>query len=150
MPDWLMVEVAAVAHEKTAPPKRPLFAGFTPDVARNVMAAGKTARIVHRHPHDLRHRYASVKIAEGVPVTLVAAQLSYSRKSLTLDTYSHVGARLALPTTPVAASRTTPASSDALGHAAEGKEPCGLGSTMGLTPALWLAPHRPDTARPRD
>jgi site-specific recombinase XerD len=45
---------------------------------------------VHRHPHDLRHRYASVKIAEGVPVTAVAAQLGYSKKSLTLDVYSHV------------------------------------------------------------
>jgi hypothetical protein len=31
-----------------------------------------------------------VKIAEGVPVTHVAAQLGHSRKSLTLDTYSHV------------------------------------------------------------
>jgi hypothetical protein len=35
-------------------------------------------------------RYAGVKIAEGVPVTMVAAQLGHSRKSLTLDTYSHV------------------------------------------------------------
>jgi hypothetical protein len=31
-------------------------------------------------------RYASVKIAQGVPVTQVAAQLGYTRKSLTLDT----------------------------------------------------------------
>jgi integrase len=46
--------------------------------------------IAHRHPHDLRHRYASVQIARGVPVTQVAAQLGHSRKSLTLDTYSHV------------------------------------------------------------
>lgn len=41
-------------------------------------------------PHSLRHRYASVKIREGVPVTDLAAQLGHSRKSLTLDTYSHV------------------------------------------------------------
>ena len=52
--------------------------------------ACKTAGIAHHHPHDLRHRYASVKIAEGVPVTQLAAQLGHSRKSLTLDTYSHV------------------------------------------------------------
>jgi integrase len=52
--------------------------------------ACKAAGIAHRHPHDLRHRYASVKIAEGVPVTQVAAQLGYSRKSLTLDTHSHI------------------------------------------------------------
>ena len=37
-----------------------------------------------------RRRYASVKIAEGVPVTQVAAQLGHSRKSLTLNVYSHV------------------------------------------------------------
>ena len=52
--------------------------------------ACKAAGIAHFHPHDLRHRYASVKIAEGVPVTQVAAQLGHSRNSLTLDTYSHV------------------------------------------------------------
>jgi hypothetical protein len=31
-----------------------------------------------------------VKIAEGVPVTDLAAQLGHTRKSLTLGTYSHV------------------------------------------------------------
>jgi len=40
--------------------------------------------------HDLRHRYASVKIREGVPVTDLAAQLGRAKKSMTLDTYSHV------------------------------------------------------------
>ena len=53
-------------------------------------AACKTAGIPHLHPHDLRHRYASVKIADGVPVTDLAGQLGHSKKSLTLDTYSHV------------------------------------------------------------
>ena len=48
------------------------------------------AGIVHRHPHDLRHRYASVQIARGVPVTELAAHLGHSKKSLTLDVYSHV------------------------------------------------------------
>jgi integrase len=72
-------------------PERRVFAGFSPDVAKNVMArACKAAGIPHFHPHDLRHRYASVKITEGVPVTDLAAQLGHSRKSLTLDTYSHV------------------------------------------------------------
>lgn len=91
VPDWLMLEIAATCPREDRTPDRRVFPGFTPDVAKNVMArACKTAGIVHRHPHDLRHRYASVKIAEGVPVTQVAAQLGHSRKSLTLDTYSHV------------------------------------------------------------
>ena len=34
--------------------------------------------------------YASVKIAEGVPITGLVAHLGHSRKSLPLATYSHV------------------------------------------------------------
>ncbi len=91
VPDWLMDDVASTCPREDRTPDRKVFPGFTPDVGKNVMArACKTAGIAHRHPHDLRHRYASVKIAEGIPVTKVAAQLGHSRKSLTLDTYSHV------------------------------------------------------------
>jgi integrase len=91
VPSWLMVEI-----QETCPPddrtlERRVFPGLTPSVLGNVMhRACKAAGIVHYSPHDLRHRYASVKIAEGVPVTQLAAQLGHSRKSLTLDTYSHV------------------------------------------------------------
>jgi integrase len=52
--------------------------------------ACEAAGIANYSRHDLRHRYASVKIREGVPVTDLAAQLGHARKSLTLDTYSHV------------------------------------------------------------
>jgi len=91
MPEWLMAEIAATVPREDRTDTRSVFPGFTPDVAKNVMArACKAAGIAHRHPHDLRHRYASVKIAEGVPVTQLAAQLGHSRKSLTLDVYSHV------------------------------------------------------------
>jgi integrase len=41
-------------------------------------------------PHDLRHRYISLKIRDGVPVTEIAAQVGHAKKSLTLDTYAHV------------------------------------------------------------
>jgi integrase len=72
-------------------PERRVFAGFTVDVANNAMTrACKAAGIAHFHPHDLRHRFASVKLREGVPVTDLAAQLGHSKKSMTLDTYSHV------------------------------------------------------------
>jgi integrase len=91
VPEWLMEEVAAACAREDRTAERQVFPGFTADVAKNVMArACKAAGILHRHPHDLRHRYASVQIGRGVPVTLVAAQLGHSRKSLTLDTYSHV------------------------------------------------------------
>jgi integrase len=90
VPEWLMIEVAATVAREDRTAERIVFPGFTPDVAKNVMArACKAKGIVHRHPHDLRHRYASVKIAQGVPVTTLAAQLGHSKKSLTLDVYSH-------------------------------------------------------------
>jgi integrase len=91
VPEWLMVEVAATVPREDRTAERRVFPGFSPDSARIAMArACITAGIAHRHPHDLRHRYASVKIAEGVPVTTLAAQLGHTKKSLTLDVYSHV------------------------------------------------------------
>lgn len=64
-----MTEISKTCPREDRTPERRVFPGFTPDVANNVMArACKTAGIVPRHPHDLRHRYASV-IGRGVPVT---------------------------------------------------------------------------------
>jgi integrase len=91
VPGWLMEEIAATCPPDDRTAERRVFQGFTPDVAKNAMArACKAAGIPHFHPHDLRHRYASVKLREGVPVTDLAAQLGHSKKSMTLDTYSHV------------------------------------------------------------
>jgi integrase len=91
VPSWLMVEIQETCPPDDRTAERRVFPGFTPDAAKNAMRkACENAGIAHFHPHDLRHRYASVKIAEGVPVTQVAAQLGHSRNSLTLDTYSHV------------------------------------------------------------
>jgi integrase len=91
VPDRVMEAIAATCPPDDRTPERLVFLGFSPDVAKNVMArACKAAGIPHFHPHDLRHRYASVKLREGVPVTDLAAQLGHVRKSMTLDTYSHV------------------------------------------------------------
>jgi integrase len=65
--------------------------GRVPDAVKNAMdRACKAAGVAHYYAHDLRHRYASVQIARGVPVTTLAAALVHSKKSLNLDTYSHV------------------------------------------------------------
>lgn len=91
VPAWLMVEVQATCPPDDRLPERRVFPGFTRHAAGATMRrACKAAGLAHYHPHDLRHRYASLKIAEGVPVTDLAAQLGHSKKSLTLDTYSHV------------------------------------------------------------
>jgi integrase len=70
---WVSVPVLLMeAIRGGVPARRPhaerrVFPGFPPDTARSVVArACKAAGIAHFHPHDLRHRYASVKIAEGV------------------------------------------------------------------------------------
>jgi integrase len=86
-----MVEIQETTppDDRTAEPR--VFPGFTPAAARSAMRkACKSAGVPHFHPHDLRHRYASVKLREGVPLTDLAAQLGHAKKSLTLDTYSHV------------------------------------------------------------
>ena len=68
-----MAEIAAMCPREDRIAERRVFPGSR-QIAKNVMArACKTAGIVHRHPHDLRHRYASVQIGRGVPVTQVAA-----------------------------------------------------------------------------
>jgi integrase len=91
VPEWLMELIDSTCPPDDRVPERRVFAGFSKHVARNVMLrACKAAGIPHYHPHDLRHRYASVKLAEGVPLTNLAEQLGHTKKSLTLDTYSHV------------------------------------------------------------
>lgn len=91
VPDWLMSDIGQTCPREDRTVERRVFPGFNPNTVRAAMdRACRDAGIVHRHPHDLRHRYASLKIAEGVPVTAVAAQLGHSKKSLTLDVYSHV------------------------------------------------------------
>lgn len=91
LPEWIALEIAAACPPDDRSPERKVFPDFTRGAARNAMArACKAAGIPHYHPHDLRHRYASVQLARGVPITEIAAQVGHSRTSLTFDTYSHV------------------------------------------------------------
>jgi integrase len=86
-----MADVLETCSLDDRTPERRVFPGAT---RQTIGMAMRNARQGCRHPnyspHDLPHRYASVKIREGVPVTDLAAQLGHARKSLTLDTYSHV------------------------------------------------------------
>ena len=52
--------------------------------------ACEKAGLPHYHPHDLRHRRASVWIAQGVPITDVSYRLGHSSTQMTLDVYAHV------------------------------------------------------------
>jgi integrase len=91
VPEWLMEEIAVICPPDDRTPERRLFVGATRQTLGMAMRRGcQAAGLAHYSPHDLRHRYASVKIREGVPVTEHAAQFGHARKSMTLDTYSHV------------------------------------------------------------
>jgi integrase len=52
--------------------------------------ACQAAGIPHFHPHDLRHRHASVRIARGESVLVVQRDLGHAKASMTSDTYGHV------------------------------------------------------------
>ncbi len=91
VPNELMIEITTATPPDDRTMGRRVFGAATPGAVKTAMAkACRNAGIAHYHPHDLRHRYASVQIARGVPVTTVAAQLGHSRNSMTLDTYGHV------------------------------------------------------------
>ena len=91
VPEWLMADVVETCPPDDRTPEKPVFPGATRQALGMAMRRGcQAASLALYSPHDLRHRYASVKVREGIPVTDLAAQLGHARKSMTLDTYSHV------------------------------------------------------------
>lgn len=53
---------------------------------RGVTAAG----VPYIRPHDLRHTYATLSLAGGVPIKVVSERLGHARIAITLDLYAHV------------------------------------------------------------
>jgi integrase len=91
VPEWVMTDILATCPPDDRTPERRVFPGATRQTLGMAMRRACTAAgLALYSPHDLRHRYASVKVREGVPVTELAAQLGHMRSSMTLDTYSHV------------------------------------------------------------
>jgi len=48
------------------------------------------ARLGHWHPHELRHSAASIMLAQGVPLEVVADVLGHSSIRMTADVYGHI------------------------------------------------------------
>jgi len=72
-------------------PTAAVFAEMTEAGCRVAMwRACQRAGIANYSPHDLRHRWISVQLKRGVPITEVTAASGHSRSSMTLDTYAHV------------------------------------------------------------
>lgn len=91
VPEWLMEEIQATCPYDDRTDTRLVFPGANKNTIGNAIRNGcKVAGIESYSPHDLRHRWVSLKLKEGVPITEVAAGAGHSRTSLTLDTYAHV------------------------------------------------------------
>lgn len=88
VPAVLLEELADVAFDAR---RGRVFADATPAAVNAAVArACKVAGIPLYSPHDLRHRYISLLVKQGVPITTISAQVGHTSKTMTLDTYSHV------------------------------------------------------------
>ncbi len=86
----IMEEIAALVPVEDRVATDTVFAG-TDKAIRNAMSrACKFAQILAYSPHDLRHRWISLRMMAGWPPHVVARQAGHSRASVTLDIYSHV------------------------------------------------------------
>lgn len=91
LPEWLSEAIARSCPREDRVPARRIFPGVTDYGARKWMRkACRDAGIPFYSPHDLRHRYISIKLGQGVPVKDVSAQVGHNRPSITLDVYDHV------------------------------------------------------------
>ena len=51
--------------------------------------AQRLAKVRYRTPHSLRHTYASISLAAGLPLAYVSRQLGHSNSAITLEVYTH-------------------------------------------------------------
>ena len=67
-----------------------LFEGVTERmVQRGLERACKAAKIRRRHPHDLRHTYATIMLMEHISPAYVQKQLGHHSITMTVDIYGH-------------------------------------------------------------
>jgi len=60
------------------------------NLRRNFNDVCEDAGLGHWHPHELRHSAASIMLAEGVPLEVVADVLGHSSIRMTADVYGHI------------------------------------------------------------
>jgi integrase len=91
VPPWLMEAIEATCPLEDRVAERKVFLGLSEKTLYHAVAgACKTAKIPHYHPHDLRHRRASLWLTEGVPVKEVQERGGWSQATTLLETYAHV------------------------------------------------------------
>ncbi len=90
VPPALMARIQEHVEEKGLGSEDRII-GFTDQGLRNAMArACAQANIPLYSPHDLRHRFASVRAMAKWPAPVIAKCLGHKKTSITLDTYAHV------------------------------------------------------------
>ena len=90
LPDDLLIAIEELVPREDRDLEAVIFDGTASAIRHAVARACKYAGIPHYHPHDLRHRYCSLRIQAGWPISEVANAMGHSRQSVTLDVYSHV------------------------------------------------------------
>jgi integrase len=91
VPAWLMRQFEETCPLEDRLPARRLFPGITTQGLRGAMAqACRLGKIPHYHPHDLRHRRASLWHLQGIPDAVLAERVGHERASFTKDVYVHV------------------------------------------------------------
>jgi integrase len=91
MPDWLAAMIDATCPPEDRTPERRVFPGVSAGGLRGAMAgACAQAGIPHYHPHDLRHRRASLWHLQSIPDAVLADRLGHEKASFSKDVYVHV------------------------------------------------------------
>jgi integrase len=90
VPSELMMEITMLTPPDDRVPERRVWQTSEKAVGSAMARACQSAGTAKYSPHDLRHRYISLLVKRGVPITEVSAAVGHAKSSITLDVYSHV------------------------------------------------------------
>lgn len=91
VPEGLLVDLDRLVPREDRDPAARLFPGLNGGSLRMAMRRATNAAAIPLYsPHDLRHRYITLLVRQGMDVAAVSARAGHTRKSMTLDVYSHL------------------------------------------------------------
>lgn len=90
LPASVLKEITALVPPEDRVATERILQGSDQAVRLAMGRACRHAEIPHYSPHDLRHRFISLRIRCGWDPVTVARLVGHSKASITLDTYSHV------------------------------------------------------------
>ncbi|MBA3690838.1 MAG: site-specific integrase [Actinobacteria bacterium] len=91
VPAGLIEDIERLVPREDREPEGRVFPGLLAGSLRMAMRrATRAAGIPLYSPHDLRHRYITLLVRQGMDPAAVSARAGHTRKSMTLDVYSHL------------------------------------------------------------